>query len=149
MNNTDLSRKFSIAKQSADLCSTTFSQFIAYEFLKRGYLEPHLEKIRSMYKRKRDIMLKALEKHFPDDVTWTRPEGGMFTWVTMPEHIDSKLILMRAIKEDKVAFVIGQAFYHDRSGKNHMRLNFSHSTDENIKEGIARLGRTLKKEMDV
>jgi 2-aminoadipate transaminase len=143
-----LSRKFAIAKQSADLCSTTFSQHIAYEFLNRGYLMPHIEKIKTMYKRKRDIMLGAMEKYFPDGLTWTHPEGGMFSWVTLPEHMDSKLILMRAIKEDNVAFVIGSAFYHDGSGKNHMRLNFSHSSDELLEEGIKRLGTTLKKEME-
>jgi 2-aminoadipate transaminase len=144
----DLSRKFAIAKQSADLCSTTFSQFIAYEFMKRGYLEPHIEKIKEMYKRKRDIMLAAMDEHFPEGLTWTKPEGGMFSWVTMPEHMDSKLILMRAIKEDNVAFVIGSAFYPDGSGRNHMRLNFSHSSDDKLKEGIKRLGNTLKKEME-
>lgn len=144
----DLARKFAIAKQSADLCSTTFSQYIAYEFFNRGYLDPHIEKIKSMYKRKKDIMMKAMEEHFPEGVSWTKPEGGMFTWVTLPEHLDSKIILMRALKEDNVAFVIGQAFYPDGSGRNHMRLNFSHSSDELIVEGIARLGRTLKKEME-
>ncbi len=144
----DLSRKFAIAKQSADLCSTTFSQFVAYEFMNRGYLEPHIEKIKTMYKKKRDIMLKAMDENFPEGLTWTRPEGGMFSWVTMPEHMDSKLILMRAIKEDNVAFVIGSAFYPDGSGKNHMRLNFSHSSDDKLKEGIRRLGVTLTKEME-
>jgi 2-aminoadipate transaminase len=143
----DLSRKFAIAKQSADLCSTTFSQHIAYEFMNRGLLEPHIEKIKNMYMRKRDIMLKAMDEHFPEGLKWTYPEGGMFTWVTLPEYMDSKLILMRAIKEDNVAFVIGSAFYPDGSGKNHMRLNFSHSTDDLLEEGIKRLGRTLEKEM--
>jgi 2-aminoadipate transaminase len=144
----DLSRKFAIAKQSADLCSTTFSQFVAYEFINRGYMEPHIEKIKAMYKRKRNIMLSAMDKNFPEGLTWTKPEGGMFSWVTMPEHMDSKLILMRAIKEDNVAFVIGSAFYPDGSGKNHMRLNFSHSSDDKLEEGIRRLGVTLKKEME-
>lgn len=144
----DLSRKFAIAKQSADLCSTTFSQFVAYEFMNRGYMEPHIEKIKAMYKRKRNIMLSAMDKNFPEGLTWTKPEGGMFSWVTMPEHMDSKLILMRAIKEDNVAFVIGSAFYPDGSGKNHMRLNFSHSSDDKLEEGIRRLGVTLKKEME-
>lgn len=143
----DLSRKFAIAKQSADLCSTTFSQYIAYEFLNRGHLMPHIEKIKTMYKRKKDILMAAMDKYFPEGFTWTKPEGGMFTWVTMPEHMDSKLILMRAIDEDNVAFVIGQAFYYDGSGKNHMRLNFSHSSDELLTEGIKRLGSTLEKEM--
>ncbi len=143
-----LARKFAIAKQSADLCSTTFSQYITYEFMNRGNFLPHIEKIKAMYHRKRDIMLAAMDEHFPEGLTWTKPEGGMFSWVTLPEHMDSKLILMRALKEDNVAFVIGSAFYHDGSGGNHMRLNFSHSSDEKLKEGIARLGRTLKKEME-
>jgi 2-aminoadipate transaminase len=144
----DLARKFAIAKQSADLCSTTFSQYIAYEFMKRDLLMPHIEKIKAMYKRKKDIMMKAMTEYFPEGLTWTKPEGGMFTWVTMPEHMDSRLILMRAIDEDNVAFVIGGAFYFDGTGSNHMRLNFSHSSDEMITEGIKRLGATLKKEMD-
>jgi 2-aminoadipate transaminase len=145
----DLSRKFAIAKQSADLCSTTFSQHIAYEFMNRGLMDPHIEKIRTMYKRKRDIMLAAMEEDFPEGLSWTRPEGGMFSWVTMPEHVDSRVLLMRAIKEDNVAFVIGSAFYPDGSGKNHMRLNFSHSSDEMLKEGIRRLGVTLYKELEL
>ncbi|UCG68378.1 MAG: PLP-dependent aminotransferase family protein [Thermoplasmata archaeon] len=144
----DLARKFAIAKQSADLCSTTFSQYIAYEFMDRGLLMPHIEKIKTMYKRKKDIMMEAMGEYFPEGLTWTKPEGGMFTWVTLPEHMDSRLILMRAIKEYNVAFVIGGAFYFDGTGSNHMRLNFSHSSDDLITEGIKRLGATLKKEME-
>jgi 2-aminoadipate transaminase len=125
----DIARKIAIAKQSADLM-------------------PHIEKIKAMYKVKKDIMMKAMEDHFPKEATWTKPEGGMFTWVTLPEDMDSRLILMRALKEDNVAFVIGGAFYFDGTGANHMRLNFSHSSDEMIVEGIKRLGTTLKKEME-
>jgi DNA-binding transcriptional MocR family regulator len=116
--------------------------------MNRGYFLPHIEKIKAMYHRKRDIMFKAMEEFFPEGVSWTKAEGGMFSWVTLPEHMDSKLILMRALKEDNVAFVIGSAFYWDGSGGNHMRLNFSHSTDEKLREGISRLGKTLKKEME-
>jgi 2-aminoadipate transaminase len=144
----DIARKIAIAKQSADLCSPSFSQYIACEFMKRGLLMPHIEKIKAMYKKKKDIMMNAMEEHFPKEATWTKPEGGMFTWVTLPEHMDSRLILMRALKEDNVAFVIGGAFYFDGTGANHMRLNFSHSSDEMIVEGIKRLGTTLKKEME-
>lgn len=142
----DLARKLVIAKQSADLCSTTFSQFIAYEFLKRGHLETHLQKIISLYKPKRDIILKALDEHFPSEAKWTYPEGGMFTWATLPEKVDTVDMFPKAV-EKKVAYVIGSAFYPDKSGRNAMRLNFSFPSQEDIKEGIKRLGETIKEEL--
>jgi len=145
----EIIHKLVTVKQGTDLCTNSYGQVVSYEFMKRGHLEPHIEKIKTIYGRKQNIMLDAIENTFdPEWVEWTRPEGGMFTWVTLPEHMDSKLILMRALKEDNVAFVIGQAFYPDGSGRNHMRLNFSHSDDERLVEGITRLGRTLKKEME-
>ncbi|MCD6168215.1 MAG: PLP-dependent aminotransferase family protein [Caldisericia bacterium] len=139
-------RKIVIAKQAADLCSPSITQFIVYEFLKRGYLEPYLETVRREYKKKRDAMLQAMEKYFPEEVKWTKPEGGLFVWVTCPEYINTEELFYEAI-EEKVAFVIGAAFYAHRNIHNCMRLNFSLPSMEQIEEGIKRLGNLLKKKI--
>jgi len=139
-------RKIVIAKQAADLCSPSITQFIVYEFLKRGYLEPYLETVRREYKKKRDAMLQAMEKYFPEEVKWTKPEGGLFVWVTCPEYINTEELFYEAI-EEKVAFVIGAAFYAHRNIHNCMRLNFSLPSIEQIEEGIKRLGNLLKKKI--
>lgn len=139
-------RKIVIAKQAADLCSPSITQFIVYEFLKRGYLEPYLETVRREYKKKRDAMLQAMEKYFPSEVKWTNPEGGLFVWVTCPEYINTEELFYEAI-EEKVAFVIGAAFYAHRNIHNCMRLNFSLPSIEQIEEGIKRLGNLLKKKI--
>ena len=139
-------RKIVIAKQAADLCSPSITQFIVYEFLKRGYLEPYLETVRREYKKKRDAMLQAMEKYFPSEVKWTKPGGGLFVWATCPKYIDTQELFYEAI-EEKVAFVIGAAFYAHRNIHNCMRLNFSLPSIEQIEEGIKRLGKILKKKI--
>lgn len=142
----DLLHKFSLAKQSTDLCSNTFVQYIAYEYIRRGYIDKHIEKIKKMYSKKRDLMLEAIEKHFPDGAKWTKPEGGMFCWATLSKEVDTKEMFNKAIKE-KVAYIHGAAFHADGSGRNTMRLNFSHSEDDIIEEGIKRLAKVIKSEM--
>jgi len=137
---TEIVRKLTIAKQSTDLCSNVISQRMVYEYCHRGYLEENLKKIRKMYKRKRDIMLKAMEDYFPEGVKWTKPEGGLFLWVTLPEYIDTKEMFEDAIKNN-VAYVVGTAFAGE---KNTMRLNFSYPSDEDIVEGIKRLAKVIK-----
>ena len=142
----DILQKLIIVKQAADLCTNTFGQHIAAEYLNRGYIDEHLEKIKSLYKRKRDHMLAAMDRHFPAEATWTRPEGGMFIWVTLPEYIDTKEMFSRAL-ENNVAYVHGASFFADHSGKNTMRLNFTYATDAEIDEGIKRLAETIKQEI--
>ncbi len=139
--------KLVITKQSTDLCSSTFCQYVAYEYIAQGYLDKHIEVIKALYKKKRDIMLASLEKYFPEGTTWTKPLGGMFLWVTLPEYIDTGQMVERAI-ENKVAYVIGSAFHADRNGINTMRLNFTYSSDEFIEEGIKRLADTIKAEIE-
>ena len=138
--------KMELAKQSVDLCTPTFTQCIAHRFITEGHMDEHLPNIISMYKRKRDIMLDALEEYFPEGCTWTHPRGGMFLWATLPEHIDTREMFQDAIKE-KVAYVHGRAFYVDGGGGNTMRLNFSNPSDEDITEGIRRLGATIQKNL--
>ncbi len=136
----DIIRKITIAKQSTDLCTNVLAQRITYQYCKRGYLEENLKRIRTMYKRKRDLMISAMEKYFPKEVSWTEPGGGLFLWVTLPEYIDTKEMFEDAI-EQNVAYVIGSAFM---GGKNTMRINFSYPSDEDIEEGVKRLAKVIK-----
>jgi DNA-binding transcriptional MocR family regulator len=104
----------------------------------------HLETIRRTYRARRDAMLTALAAHFPATVQWTRPEGGMFIWVTLPDRIDTEDLLGRALAEARVAFVPGRTFHADDSGRNTLRLNFSLNSEGVATEGIARLGAVLR-----
>jgi 2-aminoadipate transaminase len=136
-------RKLVQAKQGADLHTSSFTQMVAYEVARGGFIDRHVKLIRAVYCERRDAMLRALENYFPDDVTWTTPQGGLFLWVTVPENLSTADILKEAIQQ-RVAFVPGGAFYADGSGHNTMRLNFSNATPEKITEGIRRLGTVLK-----
>ncbi len=143
----DILNKFTLAKQSADLCTNSFGQYVAYEYIKGGYLDLQLETIRSLYREKRDIMLRAMEDFFPDNVKWNVPRGGMFLWVIFPKKINTRVLFQRAVGK-KVAYVVGDAFFPDGSGHNTMRLNFSYSDNEAIREGIRRLAEAVREEMD-
>lgn len=135
------------AKQGADLHTGTFVQMLAYDIASRGILKRHVEVIRGVYRERRDVMLESVEKHFPEGVSWTRPQGGLFLWVRCPESVDTEALLKKAL-EEKVAFVPGFAFFTDGRGRNAMRLNFSHSSPDKIREGIERLGRALRAEIE-
>ena len=136
--------RYNLAKQSADLCSPIFDQFVAAKYLEKGYFEKNLEKTIEMYRHKRDYMLECLDKYMPERVKWTRPDGGLFLFVTLPEGYDTTELFKMAIDQN-VAFVIGEAFHCDNSGKNTMRLNFSFMDDANIEEGIKRLAAAIVK----
>jgi 2-aminoadipate transaminase len=133
------------AKQGSDLHTSTFIQMVANDICQRGILRSHVKTIRDVYRERRDAMLAAMKKHFPPDVTWTRPQGGLFLWVQLPEHVDASELLNVALQE-KVAFVPGKVFYPDEGGKNTMRLTFATAGPEKIEEGIKRLGRALIRE---
>ncbi len=136
-------RKLVLAKQAADLHTASFNQYVAYEVGKGGFLDEHVKVIRSTYKERRDVMLEMMDEMFPVGVRWTRPQGGMFLWGILPGGIDSAEVLKTAL-ERKVAFVPGTAFHASGGGENTMRLNFSYSSPNTIREGITRLGLTLK-----
>lgn len=142
----DVIRKIVFAKQGADLHSPTFNQMVAYEVARDGFLEEYSKTIRATYKERLQVMLAAMDEHFPQGIKWTKPEGGMFLWVTLPEGLDAQALLMKAV-ERKVAYVPGQPFHPDGSGKNTMRVNFSNASPEMIKVGIKRLGDMLKEEL--
>ena len=132
------------AKQGADLHTSTFSQMLAHDVARGGFLDQHAKVIRATYGARRDAMLKALETHFPPEVTWTRPQGGLFLWATFPEYIDAADLLQAAVKE-KVAFVPGTSFFADGTGRNTARLNFSYCNEKTIEEGIYRLSVAVKR----
>ncbi|AGY53990.1 Aspartate aminotransferase (AspB-4) [Bacteroidales bacterium CF] len=133
-----------VAKQSTDLCTPVFDQAVAAKYLEKGLFEKNLQKTIALYREKRDHMLACFEKYMPEGVTWTHPEGGLFLFVKMPEGYDARELFDIAMKED-VAFVIGEAFHCDGSGKNTMRMNFSFMNAERTEEGVKRLARAIDK----
>ncbi len=137
---------FERVKQVSDLHANTFAQYMVYDYLDRGLLEGHIDDIRADYSVKRDLMIKAIEEHFPSSITTTQPEGGLYLWCELPEGSDAHELLEYAV-EEKVTYVIGQAFHPDGGGKNTFRLNFSNANHETIVEGIKRLGRMFTKRL--
>ena len=127
--------KIYVCKQSLDLCPPIFDQYVAAEFLASGRLDENLAKSVALYKGKRDLMLSLLEKHMPEGVRWTHPEGGLFLFLTMPEGFDAVKFYDKALAAG-VAYVAGEFFHPDRSGKNTMRLNFSFMSEEKMREGV-------------
>lgn len=140
----ELMEKLVIAKQAADLHSNYVAQRIVHRYLMDNDLDGHIAKIREAYRVQRDMMVAAIERHCPSDIECTKPEGGMFLWMTLPEGVSS-LDLLEVAMMDKVAFVPGQAFYVDGGGANTLRLNFSNSDGDKIEEGISRLGRAIRR----
>src|SRR5579864_4594686 len=135
-------------KQGADLHTSTFVQMVAYEVARDNFLDEHVKLIRRVYGERRDVMLAALKEFFPAEVTWTHPQGGLFLWVTMPPGTDCQSLFRAALAED-VAFVPGDSFYAGNGDEScrHMRLNFSHSQPEQIREGIRRLSVAVKMQL--
>lgn len=139
----DIMSHFEKVKQCTDLHTSTFGQYIVYEYLKRGLFESHLEEIKADYGAKRDLMLKMMTEHFPDEVKWTRPNGGLFLWVELPQHVSAKDLLPKAIAS-KVAYVYGEPFFANGGGKNTLRLNFSNAKPDDIVIGIGKLGKLFR-----
>ncbi|GHO60985.1 PLP-dependent aminotransferase family protein [Ktedonobacter robiniae] len=140
----ELIRKLVQTKQGADLHTASLNQLIVHELLREGFIEQHIPLIRRTYGERRNIMLQAMEEYFPAGIRWTRPQGGMFLWVVLPEGLNSTELLREAVKEN-VAFVPGTSFHAQGGGDNTLRLSFSNATPEQIREGIARLGRVFHK----
>jgi 2-aminoadipate transaminase len=135
--------QFVKAKQSTDLCTSSFVQKIAAEYLEKGLFDKNLQGIIKMYHRKRNVMLEAFEKYMPKGVSWTKPEGGLFLFLNLPENMDAEDLFEIAIQKN-VAFVLGSAFHCDGSGKNTMRINFSYVDEEQSKIGVQRLAESIK-----
>ncbi len=133
---------FERVKQCTDLHTNEFAQYVIYEFVQNGALEHHVERLKIAYRERRDAMLRAMSEFFPDTITWTKPEGGLFLWVRLPDGADAGKLLPAAI-EAKVAYVPGKPFHPDGSGANTLRLNFSNATLADIHEGIKRLAKVF------
>jgi 2-aminoadipate transaminase len=131
------------AKQAADLHTSTYNQYLALELVRDGFLDRHVPALCNCYRQRRDAMLAALERWFPEEANWTRPLGGFFLMVTLPEGLDASLLLPRSL-ERRVAFVPGAEFHLDGQGASTLRLNFSCTTPELIEKGVKRLGNLLK-----
>lgn len=147
MASAELTRQCVTAKQGMDLCCPAFTQAIAREFCARGHIYTRVPDIVARYRRKRDVMLQALGREMPDGVTWTRPQGGLFLWVRLPEGMDTERLLPVAVEEEAVAYVVGSGFHADGGGKNAMRLNFSFPSEAEIEEGIRRLARLVRRHL--
>ena len=143
----EIIQSFVTAKQGMDLCCPAFTQAIAAEFCARGHLPERIPQITALYRRKRDVMLDTLAREMPDGVTWTRPAGGLFLWVRLPEGMDAEQLLRPAVEEEGVAYVAGSGFHADGGGKNTLRLNFSFPSEANIDEGIRRLARLVRRRL--
>ena len=144
--NPDILDKIYVCKQSLDLCPPIFDQYVAAEYLSSGRLDANLKKSIALYKGKRDLLLSLLEEHMPESVHWTHPEGGLFLFLTMPESFDAVKFYDKALNAG-VAYVAGEFFHPDRSGKNTMRLNFSFMSPDRITEGVRLLSKLLKDEV--
>ncbi|HVW57094.1 MAG TPA: PLP-dependent aminotransferase family protein [Rhizobiaceae bacterium] len=138
--------KLVLMKQASDLHSPSINQIAIHRVAEACY-EPHTAMLRENYHKRRDWVLEALAKEMPEGVSWTKPEGGMFIWVTLPEGLDGAALLERAVRTERVAFVPGKAFHADGGGANTIRLSFSLANEKAAKEGIARLGRVIRAAM--
>lgn len=140
--------KYILAKQGADLQASTISQMQIAKFLEEYDIDAHISKLRKVYKKRKDLMVKSMKEEFPEGVKFTNPQGGLFTWVVLPEEINSRELALIAL-EKNVAFVPGGSFFPNGGNENTMRLNYSNMDEERIVEGIKRLGTAIKKMMNV
>jgi DNA-binding transcriptional MocR family regulator len=139
----EMLNKFIMVKQGADLQSSTISQMEAAKFFELYDIEAHIQKIIDLYRVRRDLMMKTIEEEFPEGVTATYPEGGLFTWVILPEYMNARELALKAL-EQNVAYVPGGSFFPNGGNENTFRLNYSNMDEERIVEGIKRLGKVLK-----
>jgi 2-aminoadipate transaminase len=145
--------KLNLCKQGADLCSSPVTQlFVAAYFEERASdgrpaWQAYLDSLKVLYRRRRDAMLTALSEHFGDAARWTQPQGGLFIWATLPDYIDTTDLLARALESEAVAFVPGRSAYLDGRGASSMRLNFAGVPEEEIEEGIRRIGKVVREQV--
>ncbi len=140
-------RKLVQAKQGCDLNTSTFNQIVTYEVSKDGFIDRHVQKIVACYRERRNVMLDSLAEFMPAGVYWTHPHGGLFLWATLPENISTVEIFPKAVSE-KVAYVPGESFFPRGGGQNTMRLNFSYSDPVKIVNGIERLARVIRRQIN-
>jgi 2-aminoadipate transaminase len=138
--------RLNAAKAAADLCSAPLAQHFVAAYFREHDWRSYVRTLSEVYRRRRDTMLDSLAEHLPPEASWTRPEGGLFIWATLPDYIDTTDLLARALREN-VAFVPGRAAYLDGSGGSSMRLNFSGVDEDDIREGVARIGKVVREQV--
>src|SRR5919198_318816 len=138
--------KMNLGKQASDLCSSAMTQFFVATYFAHDRWQDYLRSLRELYRRRRDTMLDALAEHLPREARWASPEGGLFIWVTLPDYIDTTDLLARALSRN-VAFVPGRAAFTDGRGGSSMRLNFSGVGDDDIREGVRRIGEVVREQV--
>jgi 2-aminoadipate transaminase len=138
--------KVNLGKQAADLCTSTLSQLMVQAYFEHSRWRDYVDSLTEIYRARRDTMLDALAEFFPPEADWTRPAGGLFIWVTLPDFIDTTDLLARALR-DNVAFVPGEAAFLDGRGRSSMRLNFSGVDEDSIREGIRRIGKVVREQV--
>jgi len=140
--------KIVLGKQAADLCTSTLTQYFVREYFAERRWQRYIDDLVELYRGRRDTMVEALRTYFPAEATWTEPEGGLFIWATLPDYIDTSDLLAKALRAD-VAFVPGAAAYLDGRGRHSMRLNFSGVGDEEIREGVRRIGKVIAEQVEL
>jgi len=140
--------KINMGKQGADLCTSTLSQLMVESYFEQARWRDYVESLTELYRMRRDTMLDALADHFPAQAEWTHPSGGLFIWATLPDYIDTTDLLARALREN-VAFVPGSGAYLDGRGKSSMRLNFSNASEDDLREGIRRIGKVIGEQVEL
>jgi DNA-binding transcriptional MocR family regulator len=135
--------KLVLMKQASDLHSPSINQMVMHRVADTIF-DAQVEKLIGAYRKRRDALLGALEANMPDGISWSRPEGGMFVWLTLPESVDATELLARSVKEARVAFVPGNAFYADGTGRNTLRMSFTLADDRAVNEGVPRLAKLLR-----
>lgn len=141
--NREIIAKYVMVKQGADLQCNTLAQMEISKFLEQNDIDEHIDKIREVYRKRRDLSLSVMEREFPENVTFTRPQGGLFAWITLPEGCDARVVLEKCL-ERNVAFVPGESFFPNSGQKNHFRINFSNMPEDRIIQGLELLGAVLR-----
>jgi 2-aminoadipate transaminase len=141
--------KIKLGKQATDLCTSSLTQQLVERYFAQGTWRAYVHDLCSLYRRRRDAMLDALAEFFPPQAEWTQPGGGLFIWVTLPDFIDTEDLLAKALQEQNVAFVPGSAAYVDGRGGSSMRLNFSAASEDEIVEGIRRIGKVVDEQISL
>jgi 2-aminoadipate transaminase len=140
--------KMNLGKQAADLCTASMTQHFVAAYFEGGHWQDYVRSVSEIYRRRRDVMLDALAEHLPREAEWTYPQGGLFIWATLPDYIDTTDLLARALREN-VAFVPGRGAYLDGRGGSEMRLNFSGVSEDDIREGVRRIGKVVREQVSL
>jgi 2-aminoadipate transaminase len=139
--------KMELAKQAADLCSSTFNAAVIDAYLSANDYDAHLSRLRGFYRSRKEILLGAMAEHFPKAIAWTDPPGGLFTWVTLPQGADARALLPKCVATTKTAYVPGESFVVEGDGRRFLRMTFAKESEEKLREGARRLGEFLEVEL--